>query len=205
MNRFMLGAALLLGLAGNAFAVAIHKDIAMTAVKNTSGKVIGARFTMVVEPEEYTHFRLTAGSNHPLTAEQKKVDKYHRHLAAGLERGYMRHQFGIRGITGTNPTDRTSEMIEFDRLTKQASGSHHESAEVEATVIYGHGNNIHGGDTIDLIGTFGKGPTSDYWHTIGMHQGPVQADDGTYRFTLPSSHDEAGKNHAPVLAPAPAE
>jgi hypothetical protein len=28
-------------------------------------------------------------------------------------------------------------------------------------------------------------------------------DNGTYRFTLPSSHDEAGKNHAPApVAPS---
>ena len=66
MKRLLTVGGLMLALGFNAWAqVAMHKDVQMGPVKDQAGKVIGARFRMVVHPEGYAIFRLIAGGNRP--------------------------------------------------------------------------------------------------------------------------------------------
>ena len=152
---------------GVAGALAHHQILSQAPIKK-KGKIVGFRATVLLDPEGSTSEHAKLGGDARLALGGLKFsgdrtnDDLHRGAVAGVEQGYVLHQFKMREITGPKTK---GPLVETLKTGGQAR-------EVEVEVLYKDNPKIVPGTEADLVAGFWRG---SYWHVWGAADSPTQS------------------------------
>src|SRR5262249_55203425 len=104
MDMRTFGAALLIliGLSPSASSQH-HERITMSPIKHKSGTVIGDKSKMILQPQWANRVRVGLGRLKRRAQDLELDNNQHRHLAAGLEPGYIRANLGDFKVKPNTP------------------------------------------------------------------------------------------------------
>ncbi len=148
----------LITLAGapSAHAVDRHEAVKLTAVKKGK-KTVGFKVTMRLRPDIHDTVRIGIGSAGKFASAE--INATTKREAASGSYGYIRAKLG-----------------ELKGLRQE------QAKEVSYTVLYGKGNDLGPGETVDVVTAWKSSRKDRQWHVFGMVDGPMV--DGE-KFTLP--------------------